>query len=248
MLGLWLLLGALPADALTIPPALEDRLIYYRSFDSEKADYDPLALPAISQPRPGPGWLGAGGLTSERGHLTLRSEVLSPHQPLSLSVWWSVERELGLNEGYSLVHFGGGKGFISLFGRGGPWCALQDTAAVVQVYYLPDIVNVNGIYDTRIRQTLELRPGVWHHAALTFAGGRTVTVYQNGRPVRRVPLQGRTLTAADGLRELTVGSRHGGATLLDELLLWQRTLTDEEIADYHAALRGLREAGHLSAH
>ena len=241
-----LLLFATPADCLTIPPSLEGRLIYYRSFSAEAPEVDGLAGQTVASPAIVPdGWAGPCGRTAKETPLVLRSEQCSPHEPLTIAFWWSLSQECGENEGYSLLHLAGGNRFVSLFGRGGPWCALTDTAAVLQVYNLPGIQDVNGIYDRKIREHLALQAGVWHHTALTFAGANVVRLYTDGQPTYRITLTGRNFTADDGLQELAVGSRYGAATLVDELAVWRRTLSAPEIADWHAAMVALRDAGHL---
>lgn len=246
MMLLALLLVASPSDCLLIPPALEGRLLYYRSFSAEPPEVDAMDGKTVRQPEViEAGWAGRGARTADATPLVLNSASFSPHEPLTIAFWWALEQECGPNAGYSLLHLAGGSRFVSLFGRGGPWCALEDTAAVLQVYNLPGIQNVNGIYDRSIREHLALQANVWHHTALTISGGSVLRLYTDGQPTYRVTLTGRAFAADDALHELCFGSRHGSATLLDELAIWRRTLSETEVADWYAGMTAMREAGHL---
>jgi len=247
MMLLVLLLAASPGDCLLIPPNLEGRLIYYRSFSADAPEVDALAGQAVRQPEAiEAGWAGRGARTADASPLVLKSAFFSPDEPLSIAFWWALEQECGANAGYSLLHLAGGNRFVSLFGRGGPWCALDDTAAVLQVYNLPGIQNVNGIYDRAIREHLSLQPNVWHHTTLTFAGGNVVRLYTDGQPTYRITLTGRAFAADDALHELALGSRYGSATLVDEVAVWRRTLSETEVADWYPGMIALHEAGHLN--
>ena len=74
-----------------------------------------------------------------------------------------------------------GRGYISAFARGGPWCGLKDTAGVVQVYSIPGITNINGIYDTHLRDSLSLRKDQWHHTAMVVSAASLVSVFTDGK-------------------------------------------------------------------
>ncbi|MBN1419807.1 MAG: hypothetical protein JXP34_13590, partial [Planctomycetes bacterium] len=139
---------------------------------------------------------------------------------------------------FDLIYLRGARGFIAHFARGGAegWCGLTDTAGVVQIYDLPGIADVNGIYDRRFRQHVDLRQGIWHHAALVVSAGTLVSAYIDGRLVFECRAQGRSFRPEDGFRTLSVGGR----ILLDEVLILRRPLAGEEIADYVSGLRRMR--------
>jgi hypothetical protein len=245
LLGLLLLAAAEPVPNLALPPALEDRLVYYRSFDTPDGRPELNTLPAqeLRAPTPTPG--GWSGRCGARAALRLRSPGFSPHAPLSILFWWNLPRGCAPNGGYGLCALRG-LGHVSVFGRGGPWCGLSDTGAVLQIWDLAGIVNVNDIYDDRPRVRLGLdQPDRWHHTALTFAGGRLVRLYTDGQPSTSATIAGRTFRAEDELRQLELGSDGPDATRLDEVIVLQRTLTEGEVADYVTGASRLREVGWL---
>jgi hypothetical protein len=54
------------------------------------------------------------------------------------------------------------------------------------------------------------------------------------------------LSADDQLHDLQLGApSYAGTTRVDELLIWQRTLTAGDVADYVTAIRSMLESGHL---
>lgn len=232
---------------LGLPPAFEERLLYYNGFEQ------PDGKPEVSQPEivqsgkltaGGAGIYGQCGIPDSRQVLSLRSEDFSPHLPLSVSFWWALQEDAQLESCFGLFHLSGGKGFVSHFSRGkGEWCALERPAAVLQVYYLPGIANLNGIYDTDLMAHVELKAGVWHHTALVFSGSSLIEVYTEGQRVFQHRLKGRSFTADDALGEMSIGSR-GLPVALDELVILRRALAAEEVESYVAGLRAMGEIGY----
>ena len=121
---------------------------------------------------------------------------------------------------------------------------MQRPAGVLQVYHLPCIANVNGIYDYDLLAHLDLRAGIWHHTALTFSGGCVVSVYTDGRPTYTVHLRGRGFVEGDSLHDLTVGNSSGTPMWIAEVLILQRVLTADEIAEYARVLTSMRQVSH----
>jgi hypothetical protein len=224
-------------------------LAYYNSFDSPdgSAEVNVTGLAEKARVATGPGGIVGWCARSEQQQgLALSGAALSPHRPLAASFWWALLDEPKLDSGFSLFHLSGGKGFVSHFARSGPWCGLERPAAVLQVYYLPGIANVNGIYDWDVLGHLDLRPGVWHHTALVFSAASLVELYTDGRKVWEVRLTGRSFAESDGLRELVLGGLHGGLRVaLDEVMVLDRPLTAGEIGEYCTAMRQLGEVGCL---
>ncbi|MBC7286542.1 MAG: hypothetical protein H5T86_00555 [Armatimonadetes bacterium] len=237
------------ASAIALPPQFTDRLIYYNSFDDAAGKPDWCATD-ISQ----------GEVSTERGGivghrmapvsrpaLELRGPSLSPHLPLSVLFWWALERDPTIESCFGLLHLTNGRGFVSHFSRGrGTWCALQRPAAVLQVYYLPDVPNVNGIYDTDLAAHVELRAGVWHHTAVVIDAASRIDVYTDGRPVWSLRIGGRPLRADDRLEHLILGSQWGEKMALDEVIILRRAVGPEEIQDYYEAIRQMSRARYLS--
>ncbi|MFP4056818.1 MAG: hypothetical protein ACLF0G_08110 [Candidatus Brocadiia bacterium] len=234
---------------ITLPPAFEGRLLYYNGFER------PDGQPEIdrSEARQGgrldlsaEGLFGRGAVTGEGKVLSLRSDAFSPHRPLTISLWWALEADLEVDQGFGLVHLGAKKGYVAHFCRGkGNWCALQRPAAVLQVYYVPGIKNVNGIYDRDLMAHLDLRRGVWHHTALVFRGGSLIEVYTDGETDWELRVRGRSFRQADGFGQLTLGTRGTPRMVIDEVLVLRQALRPADIRTYVAALRQMRQARYL---
>jgi hypothetical protein len=231
---------------LGIPPYLEDRLIYYNSFDSPdgKPEIVTIAAKSTEGPRrgvsaPTRGVIGRCTDTAVR----LRSSAFSPHRPLTISFWWALQEDAKVDGAFGLFHLANGRGFISHFSRGkGQWCALDRPAGVLQVYYLHGIQNVNGIYDRDWMAHIALKAGVWHHTALTFSAGSVVILYTDGIPVYAVHLRGRDFAETDALHDLSIGNRGGAPLWVDEVIILQRVLTPDEIAEYVRIVTSMRQA------
>ena len=230
-----------------IPPALEDRLIYYNGFEQPdaKPEVDAVAAAQVGKVTPSlSGMRGRGAITNKAGALQLRSPELSPHNPLTVMFWWALTEDAKIDSGFNLVHLQG-RGIVSHFSRGkGEWCALQRNAAILQVYYFPGIQNVNGIYDADWAAHIELKAGAWHHTALVIHGGSLVEVYTDGKLAWSVRIDGRPFNEEDKLNDLTIGTRGAPAMAIDEVIILRRALTAEEIATYVTAVRQMREAGY----
>jgi len=245
----WVGAAASPEECLWVPPSWESRLAYYNSFDLPEgtAAVNVAGLTEKVKVATGPDGIGGRCARSEQQQgLVVSGDALSPHRPLAVSFWWALLDEAKLDSGFGLFHLGGGSGFVSHFARSGPWCGLTRPAAVLQVYYLPGIANVNGLYDFDLLGHLDLRPNVWHHTALVFSAASLVELYTDGRKVWEVRLTGRNFAESDGLRDLTLGGLHGGLRVaLDEVMILDRPLTAAEIGEYCAAVGQLREVGWL---
>jgi hypothetical protein len=233
---------------LSLPPTLEDRLLYYNSLDTEDGRPQ-IDTASAQQPGPlatGPGGMRGGCALAKQGQvLQLSSEAFSPHRPLTVAFWWALGEDGQIDSTFGLFHLTNGKGFVSHFSRGkGQWCALEQPAAVLQVYHLPTVANVNGIYDRDLAAHVELNAGVWHHTAIVFQGASLVEVYTDGARAWQTRLKGRPFSPDDGLHDLTVGSRHGLPMALDEVLILGRALTAEETGEYVTAVRQMEAVGY----
>ncbi len=247
-----LLCGLARADTPLVPPWLEGCVAYHNSFEGKidapdvnaagiltdlayRNGGDAAIKPLVPAER---GFVGRGLLIQDwRAPLMLRGPALSPHRPLTLSFWWALPYDLALDGGYGLFSLNG-KGMVSLFCRGkGEWCALQRPAGVFQVYYFQGIQNVNGIYDSDLLAHYDLHAGVWHHTAVVFRRATTCQVYTDGKPVFEVTISGREFSVADELTNLSFG----GPLLMDELLILDRAVDGDMIADYVRGTQRLRE-------
>jgi len=249
-----LLLGALgagaaeePVPSLSLPPSFEDRLLYYASFDRPDGQPDVCRDGVEVQTRLQPhakGFRGRGALTGTGNELRLRSPAFSPHLPLTVSFWWAFLEQPKLETCFGLVHLQG-RGYISHFSRGkGTWCALQRPAAILQVYAIPGIKNVNGIYDHDLWARVDCRPGTWHHTALVVRGASLVQVATDGRRAWQVRVRGRTFRKDDQIVNLSIGTRQGIRMAIDEVVILRRALSVNEIADHVAALTQMRQVNY----
>ncbi len=254
------LLGVVPAQGAErpdciplVPPWLVDCVIYHNACDDRPETPDVNIAPIGTVPGAHRGqvevtrgpiittqsaFIGKSVHVQDwRAPLMLRSPVLSPHRPLTLAFWWALPADLKLEGGYSLFELTGA-GYIGLFCRGkGQWCALQRPAGVFQVYYFDGIQSVNGIYDYDILAHMDLRAGVWHHSAVVFRQATTAQVYTDGKPVFEVTIKGREFSEKDGLISLALG----GPLYLDEIMVLDRAIDGDMIADYVRGVARLRE-------
>jgi len=234
--------------SLTLPPSFEDRLLYYASFDGGDAvpDFDETNAQVVISPSVGDaGFIGGGALPEKDRLLQLRGECFSPHKPLTVSFWWALGEDERIDGSFGLCQLAGDKGFVSHFSRGkGEWCALERPVGILQVYNIPGIQNVNGIYDGDLAAHYDLRAGVWHHTAVVFRGASLVEVYTDGELAWKTRNKGRPFSADDKLHDLTIGSRWGIQTAFDEVVILRRSLTPTEIRDYVAAIGQMREVGY----
>ncbi len=221
-------------------------LIYYSTFDLDPVPVKPevnsgmLAVAAGAPARTEPAGLFARALNTTEKPLVLSGEALSPHRPLTISFWWALPKDLPADGSFSLFQITG-RGIIAAFTRGkGEWCALKEPAGVLQVYYFPGIQDVNGIYDVDLAKRVDLRAGAWHHTAAVIRQGAIVELYTDGMRVAEIATSGRAFLPADGIRSLRIG----GGVVLDEVLVLDRALDAENVADYYRGLRRL--AGYRS--
>jgi len=229
---------------LSLPPFLEDRLLYCNGFENPDGAPEINAANAtqVGKLAPSPsGVRGKGAVTDKTGALVLRSPEFSPHRPLTVSFWWALREDAKIDSGFNLIHLQG-RGIVSHFSRGkGDWCALQRNVAILQVYYFPGIQNINGIYDGDFAAHCELKAGLWHHSALVIQGASLVQVYTDGRLAWKARIDGRPFSEDDKIAEVTLGTRGAPGLAIDEVLILRRALTPDELQTYYTAIRQMRE-------
>jgi len=242
-----------------VPPWFAPAVVYHNAFEGDQGEpslcwadlrtsFDPALIQEVAPGAPRPPTLAEAGLfgrclsvQDSRAPFELDGPAVSPHRPLTLSFWWALPYDLTLEGGYQLLQLNG-KGMIALFSRGrGEWCALERPAGVFQVYYFGGIQNVNGIYDFDLMSHYDLKAGVWHHAAVVFRRAATAQAYVDGKLVFEVTISGREWTTSDALQSLTLG----GPLYLDEVMLLDRAVDADMVADYYQGISRLRE--YLSA-
>lgn len=229
----------------TVPPFFEDRVIYYNSFDDAKGTPQ-INAAGLTQPgevpTTGGGIIGRGLDCAKLQAFTLTGEAISPHKPITLSLWWCMTKDVPIDGGLGMLHLQG-KGIVSNFVRGkGEWCGLQKPCAVFQVYYFPGIGNVNGLYDGSIWDRGALKAGVWHNTVLTISAGTSLSLYTDGQRVCQVHTVGRPFALEDGIRSAAFGCQTG--MLVDEVMVLDRALASWEVAEYYEAIRQMRAVGY----
>ncbi len=224
------------ASYLSLPPGPEGRIIYYRSFEREKANINIAGLKETFSALPVAEGTRGRAAQAAKGP-ALDSPALFPHRLLTVSFWWALRAEPDKKSGFGLLRLSNGKGFISHSVRSGLWCGLARSAGAVQVYYLPVIQNINGIYDRDILASLRLGAGEWPHTAVALAAASKAAIYMDRRKVLKARITGRFLGVPGGLTHLTIGSPGSLPVALDEATILNRPLSDDEIATYTLAIR-----------
>lgn len=237
--------GNVAATCLYIPPEFEARVVYYHPFERELDE--PLinridATFAAAEGTLVDGLAGRGFRVSDRessksGAVRLRCPHLTPARPITISMWWRLDREMAPETCFHLATLSG-KGIISNFVRGrGQWCALKQPTFVFQVYYFEGVRNHNGVW----HGSAWFEPDTWHHVAMTVSSATTVRIYWDGKLRSDHAVKGRPFRKQDG------GALELGPTWLfhpmtiDEIMIIDRALTAAEIRDYVTAVQRLAE-------
>jgi hypothetical protein len=139
--------------------------------------------------------------------------------PRTLALWFKTPRNLASDTESALVQYGSDV-------NGQMFGLITSLNAPGRLYFFG--------YNRDLAGNTALAANMWYHAAVTY-DGTTVTLYLNGQPdgFRAVDLN--TTLNANGL---TIGYRPGGARWLgqlDEVMLFDRALTADEIAVIYAA-------------
>lgn len=223
------------------PPWFSESLVYHNDFEGD--DFEPRVCTegleaTVPTGDPVAGMLGSGALVGgEANRLIVRGPGLSPHRPLTVSLWWALPEDLPIDGGFGLIDLTG-SGYVGLFCRGkGEWCGLQRPAGVFQIYYFDGIQDVNGVYDLDLASSLELSAGVWHHTAVVFRRASSVSVYTDGEFTYEATTVGRAFLEEDGLMKLEVP----GALAVDDVAILDRAIDGALLSDYVRGVRRLRE-------
>lgn len=229
------------------PSWFSEHLLYYNGF--EHGELPEVNVPAAQETRRhayrdrppvhevGEGFLGVA-LSLEGGELRLESEEFSPHNPLTISFWWTLPKDHVENDSFTLVTLRGNDGaLIRNFARGGPWAGLNRTAGILHVLDFQDIPRVHAPYDQELSSNLALQAGVWHHTALVFSNGNTIQVYTNGVLEFEFTLPGRNFIPEDGVESISFGR----GIIVDEIAVIGRVVAADGIQRYYEAMRKLHE-------
>ena len=252
LLFLVLLAGVSPAadDAAPLPPEWREHVIVRQSFDAgEEARPDVVEIGLEAQPVPEKrltdrGLSGRGYRAADGHPYRLAHEDLSLHQPLTVSMWWTLDEEPKIDGAFSLLRVhGANRAMVLVFSKGrGKWKNLKHPVGAFQILNVPNVRNVSMLWAGDLLEAYDLAPGRWHHAALVVrSGGREVELFIDGESQHRATLIGGRIEEEHELHEWLFGNRYKGelAVRLDELILLDRALDAESISTYYKGTRAL---------
>ena len=152
-------------------------------------------------------------------------QVVSPEDlPLgnsarTIALWFRTPRDLTMSADSSLVQYGTPSG-AQMFGL------ITSGNAPGKLYFYGHSSDLAG--------TTTIQPDIWYHGAVTYDGS-ILRLYVNGQLETHGPMTLNTVMDGNGL---TVGYRPGVSYwdgLIDEVQIFNRALSGEEIAAIHAA-------------
>jgi hypothetical protein len=112
----------------------------------------------------------------------------------------------------------------------------------VQIQNFPQIANINRA----VRDNAYFQPGEWHNIAVTIANAADVHFYLDGEPLVSVEATGRPFNATDIDTLQPCGYMGGNGehpSTTDDLIVVNRVLGPEEIAQYWKAVTHLKQMG-----
>lgn len=228
-------------------PEWADRVVYYQSFarDAKSPEINTGQLQVNGSVLPPvAGFVGAGYTcpNSREGQqdFTLRGAALTVQKPLTVMYWFRLDAPMTEITNFSLIRLIG-TGYIANFVRGkGEWCALQYPTSIMQVYNFPGITNRTDPWDKR---RVDFVAGTWHHVAMTVSNAAEIDVYWDGQLRTRHVAKGRSFHDGDVNQALLgCGGLYHPMTL-DDVIVIDRALTADELADYQRACDGMRTLG-----
>jgi hypothetical protein len=232
-----------PKEFYYLPPAWANRVVFYHSFEKgvDQPEINLLKAQArgekgsMSEGLTGQAYKAANSYQKKKT-LELHSPGLSPDKPLTVMLWFRLDAPMKEDTSFQLIKLGGPKGYISSFVRGkGEWCALKEPTYISQVYGFPDIRNHHNSWGGRVW----FEPGVWHHVAITVANASEVRIYWDGQLREAIGLKGRLFQLGDCTYAHLDPNWLYHPMSIDEVIVCDRALTAEEIANYVTAVRAL---------
>ena len=232
------------ASCLYLPPDLEDRVLFYHSFERgvKKPEIDLLrGKISCGKMELAEGFAGRGLKCSDRraakSPLRVHSSALSAHRPLTVMMWWRLDAPMQEATCYHLIRLGG-KGYVAAFARGkGKWCALRRPTFIFQVQSFSGIANRNDHWTGHAW----VEPGAWHHIALTVATASDIRVYWDGRQRIRYGIKGWSFQKGDTSSLELGASWLFHPTTIDEVVVLDRALDEQDLRDYVEATAKLAE-------
>jgi hypothetical protein len=145
------------------------------------------------------------------------------NEPRTIDVWFKTPRDLTASTESAIVQYGTAN-YYQMFGL------ITSANAPGKLYFYGHGSDLSG--------TTTIQRDTWYHGAVTYDGS-TLRLYVNGQLEGSAPMSLNTVMDGNGL---TIGYRHEGSRwegLIDEVGVFDRALTSEEIvAVYNAGSAG----------
>ena len=233
-------------DFFYLPPQWSERVIFYHSFESGLGQPEiNLANAAIRGDKTDrvKGFVGYGYRMPNQyespnktdAALMVTSQHFSLHKPLTAMLWWRLDEPMKEETCFNILAFTG-PGHVASFVRGkGEWCALPEPTYISQVYDFPGIRNHNNPWGGRAW----FRAGEWHHTAITVSAAAEIAIYWDGVRREIISAKGRPFQEGEGINIMPGANWLYHPMSIDELIVIDRALAADEIADYVISARAL---------
>ncbi len=237
------------ATAPALPRLLAGHAVFYESFTDGAKTPKINTLQAKLRVHKGmevtdAGYTGKGLALGNKHRLQLSGDKFDVSAPITMAFWWSLREDLPKNGSVAILRLDNGKrGFVSLFGRGGPWAGLKETALAMQVWNVEGIKNVNHVVTRKAHDDYKLTADTWHHTVMTIDKGIDVTVYMDGKKIAETSLEGRKITPEDAFHDIIFGPAYGKGVTVDDIMVLKTVMTEQEVSNYYTVVRKLKDQG-----
>ena len=225
---------------LSLPPSWDDRIIYYHGFDKNPQEPEinlkGLKIMCTSPKTVDDGIFGKALSCDPKQPFRINGEALSVSKPLTFMTWWRLDEDMKEETCFHLITLSG-KGIISNFVRGkGEWCALKEPTYISQIHGFGSIPNHNNPWGGRAF----FEKGQWHHCAISVGNANEVKIYWDGKLKELIMAKGRKF-APDDVSVAEFGTNWLSHPMsIDEIIIVDRTLSEDEISEYVNALESLQ--------
>lgn len=196
--------------------ALDDLLLYYWDLEDTTANLGGYDMTAVGSPSFATGKIGNGLSCTQNNHLIQNSGIPLPTINITINYWMKINTKTTYNSGFSRT---------TVAGNPKPYDTLwYDTGTDVYWWYRGDGSSSDfGDYNVPIDTN-------WHMWTLTKQG-TTYKIYKDGL---QVDTESNAVAIADDTSlDMAFCQRNDDVTyligLMDEVGIWNRTLTDDEI-------------------
>ncbi len=224
---------------LTLPPSWAGRVVYYHGFEKSPGEAEMnlkgVKIACTSKDMADDGFFGKALKCDPKQPYRIAGEALSASKPLTLLAWWRLDEEMKDESCFHLITLCG-RGHIASFVRGkGEWCGLREPTYISQIHGFTDIPNHNNPWGGRA----VFPKGEWHHCAISVGNANEVKIYWDGKLRETITAKGRRF-APDDTSVAEFGSNWLGHPMsIDEVVITDRVLSEDEIANYVKAMESL---------